>query len=392
VQGQGWLGALASVAAVVAVAANAPADPAVAGGPGLALRQLGSFNQPVYVDQPPGHRGLVFVVEQRGVVRIVRAGLKVPRPFLDIRHRVLLTAEEGMFSIAFDPRYKRNRRFYVAYTNRGGDLQVDAFETKQGAPTRAKRASKRRVITIDHPLIYHYGGQLAFGPDGYLYVSTGDGGGSGDPYDNAQDPNSLLGKLLRIDPLKHGYKAATTNPFVDERGRNEIYSLGFREPWRFAFDRRTGDLVIGDVGQRDWEEIDHTTIAGARGANFGWDCREGFAPYTGPPAAPSAACVGASGFTDPIHVYSHAEMGCGRSAVIGGYVVRDRSLPAFGRYLYADLCGGDIRSLNPYASNPTASDISEDVHVELPTSFGEGHRGRLFVASFLGPVYRIVRG
>jgi glucose/arabinose dehydrogenase len=367
---------------LAALAGRDAGSRASAGATGLALDQIGTFEAPVYVDNAPGKRKLLFVVEQPGTIRMLRNGRKVAKPFLDITNRVQYGGEEGLLSVAFHPKFKKNRRFFVYYTNDEGNIEVDGFKARKRKPFKAKSKSRRKVIEVPHPNSNHNGGQLQFGPDKLLYLATGDGGGQGDPGDNAQDRNSLLGKLLRIKPKrKRGYRSPKSNPFVGEAGRDEIYALGFRNPFRFSFDATNGHISIGDVGGGAREEIDHETLAAAKGANFGWDCREGNLP--GP--SPSPDCPG-SGFTEPIHTYPRIPGG----AVIGGYVVRDSNLSGFvGRYLYSDLASGDIRSLNPDAAD--VDDTSTGLSVGGPSSFGEGRGNKLYVAS-LGDdaVYRIV--
>jgi glucose/arabinose dehydrogenase len=376
--------ALAAAALVVLLAlvaaGHGPGSRAGAGATGLALDQIGSFQAPVYVDSPPRKPKLLFVVEQPGTIRVLRNGKKLSRPFLDISDRVQFAGEEGLLSIAFHPKYKKKRRFFVYYVNNDGDLQVDGFKTRKKNPVRANRKSRRRVIKIPHPgEANHNGGQLQFGPDKLLYLAPGDGGGSGDPDGSAQSKNSLLGKLLRIKPKrKRGYKVPKSNPFVGEAGRDEIYSLGLRNPYRFSFDSKTGDIFIGDVGQGEWEEIDHETLASAKGANFGWNIFEGNHPFAGGPAPPN--------YEPPIHEYA-THVG-GTTAVIGGFVARDPSLTGYvGRYFYSDNGAGFIRSLNPYGP---LGDADTGLHVSFPGGFGDGPGGKLYVTSLGGPVYRIV--
>ena len=256
-----------------------------------------------------------------------------------------------------------------------GDLTVDEFTAAGDA---ADIATRRPLLRIEHSTYgNHNGGQLAFGPDGYLYIGTGDGGSGGDPFQSGQTTSSLLGKVLRIDPTPGAtpYAIPAGNPFADGRlGAPEVWSYGLRNPWRFSFDRSTGALLIGDVGQGSREEIDYAAqpAAGA-GLNFGWNCREGGIAYS----APGALCTGASGFTDPIFDYGHSGGNC---SITGGYVVRDTSLgDLYGRYLYADVCVGQVRSLIP---GPTASgDRSEGLTVSSPSSFGEDSCGRVYVTS-----------
>jgi glucose/arabinose dehydrogenase len=374
--------AAALVAAIVIAAAGG--DRAI-GARGLTLHRIGSFEAPVQVAQPPRSHGLLFVVEQPGTIRVLRDGRPLGRPFVNLRDRVRYGGEQGMLSVAFDPRYASNRRFFVYYVDDGGDIRIDSLRTKRGNPTRADPRSRRKLIVIPHPVnANHNGGQLQFGPDGLLYLGTGDGGSAGDPNGNAQNPDRLLGKLLRIKPRrKRGYASPRSNPFASGPGRDEIYALGLRNPYRFSFDRRSGDLWIGDVGQDAWEEVDHESLRHARGANFGWDLFEGDHPFEGGPGDPPAE------YRPPVFEYSSA--GGANCAVTGGYVARDPRLPALaGRYLYADFCGGQLRSFNPGA--PASSDAATGLEVDQPSSFGEANDGTVFVTSLAGPVYRIERG
>jgi hypothetical protein len=240
-------------------------------------------------------------------------------------------------------------------------------------------------------VISHYGGQLQFGPDDYLYMSTGDGNAPGDPDGNGQNPRTLLGAVLRIDPRQSGvdpYSVPTDNPYVDTRNADEIWSWGLRNPWRFSFDRASGALTIGDVGQGGWEEVNHRPQidGGGRGDNFGWNCREGFVAYPGAPEE----CDGAGPFTDPVFAYPISDQP--ECAIMGGYVVRDPSLPdLYGRYLYGDLCTGDVRSIAldvPLAHD----DRSEGLSVPGLVSFGEDASGRIYVVSRAGAVCRLVDG
>ncbi len=321
---------------------------------------------------------------------MLRNGNRRQRTFLDIRGRVSSGGERGLLSIAFDPHYRRNNRFYAYYTNRAGNLEIDEFRARSNR--NAREGSRRRVIVIPHPgAANHNGGQLQFGPDGKLYAATGDGGGAGDPRENAQDRGSLLGKLLRIDPHKRRsrpYRAPRGNPYVGRPGQNEIYALGLRNPYRFSFDR--GRIVLGDVGQNGWEEVDYETHRSLRGANFGWDRFEGDHRfnYPGDNEAPRPRH-----HDKPIFEYRHSGRNCqsfGGCSIIGGYVVRNRRLRSLrGRYLYADFYAGKLRSFIP-GRRRGRRDRALGVRVPHPSSFGEGARGRIYVASFDGPVYRLV--
>jgi glucose/arabinose dehydrogenase len=356
---------------------------------GVALKQIGKFSSPVYVAAAPGFPRLLFVVEQGGKIVVLDHGRQRGRPFLDISDEISTGGERGLLSVAFPPDYQRSGLFYVYYTDPAGNIRID--ELRRATATRADPASRRQVIVIPHPVnSNHNGGQLQFlGQD--LYFGTGDGGSGGDPPNNAQSKDLLLGKLLRIDPRASGGKPYTIpadNPFVGQPGRDEIYSYGLRNPFRFSFDALGGGaprIVIGDVGQNRFEEIDYTTVAAAAGANFGWDALEGYKPYTeenGGTANPGRT-------VRPVFVYSH-DRGGGSCSVIGGYVVRDRSLPSlYGRYVYADLCEGQLRSLALHLGR-AGDDRRLGLQVDSPTSFGEDLAHHVYVASLEGPVYRLV--
>jgi glucose/arabinose dehydrogenase len=354
---------------------------------GVGLKRIGSFEAPVYVTGAPGFPQLLFVVEQDGTVRVLREGKRLPRPFLDISGLVQSGGERGLLSIAFPPDYGSSGRFYVYFTDGEGDIRVDEF--KRRSATRAARGSRRAVIEIPHrENSNHNGGQLQFLGD-LLYLGTGDGGSGGDPPNNAQDRDSLLGKLLRIDPRPSGgrpYSIPADNPFAGPGGgRGEIYSYGLRNPFRFSFDRvtaRAPRIAIADVGQDRFEEVDYTTVTAASGANFGWDAFEGFSSYRGA----NSGTPDPGRTVKPIFAYGRGR-GC---TIIGGYVVADRRLPALrGRYLYADLCEGELRSLTP-GLRRARGDRSLGLRVSTPSSFGEDTLGRIYVSSLEGPVYRLV--
>jgi len=350
---------------------------------GVALKRIGSFDAPVYVTGAPGFPKLLFVVEQPGRVLVLKGGRQ--RTFLDVRGLVDYGGERGLLSIAFPPDYARSKRFYVYYTDGAGNIRVDEFRRRTA--TRAAFGSRRPVIEIPHPVnANHNGGQLQF-LGNLLYFATGDGGSGGDPPNNAQNKEVLLGKLLRIDPRPSGgrpYSVPASNPFVGKPGRDEIYGYGLRNPFRFSFDTTHGQprIAIGDVGQNRFEELDYTTVARARGANFGWDAFEGFSKYE----EDNGGTPDPGGTVKPIFAYGRSR-GC---TIIGGYVVRDRRLPGLrGRYVYADLCEGQLRSLVPHLKR-ASGDRALGPRVETPSSFGEDQRGRLYVVSLEGPVYRLV--
>lgn len=357
---------------------------------GVALKKIGQFDHPVYVTGAPGFPKLLFVVEQPGRVAVMRGGHRLTHPFLDLRGTVGFDgAERGLLSIAFPPDYATSRSFYVYYNDNAGNIRVDEF--KRARPTLAGRGSQREVIGIPHPEnANHNGGQMQF-LGNLLYFGAGDGGSGGDPPNNAQNKDVLLGKLVRIDPRPSDgrpYSVPPSNPFVGKPGRDEIYSYGLRNPFRFSFDTVTAKqprVAIGDVGQNRYEELDYTTVAAASGANFGWDAFEGFAPY----ADENSGTPDPGGTTKPIFAYSHSRAG-GSCSIIGGYVVADRHLPSlYKRYVYADLCEGQLRSLVPHLKG-ASGDRKLGLAVASPTSLGEDDAHRLYVSSLEGPVYRLI--
>jgi glucose/arabinose dehydrogenase len=356
---------------------------------GVALKRIGNFDSPTYVSGAPGFPKLLFVVEQPGTVRVLRGGHELGHPFLDISGLVGDDGgERGLLSIAFPPNYAQSRRFYVYYTDDSGNIRVEEFQRRSA--TRAAPSSRRTVIEIPHPVnANHNGGQLQFLGD-LLYLGSGDGGSGGDPPNNAQNRESLLGKLLRIDPRPNGgqpYSVPADNPFVGRAGRDEIYSYGLRNPFRFSFDSSQGQprIAIADVGQNRFEELDYATVGAALGANFGWDALEGFAPYS----EENGGTPDPGGTTKPIMAYSHSRDG-GSCSIIGGYVVGEGGPPSLrGRYVYSDFCSGRLRSLVPHLHG-ASGDRLLGLEVASPTSFGEDDRGRIYVCSQAGGVYRLV--
>jgi glucose/arabinose dehydrogenase len=353
---------------------------------GVELKRIGSFDAPVYVTGAPGFPKLLFVVEQEGRIAVLKDGRRAGT-FLDVRGLVQYGGERGLLSVAFPPDYASSRRFYVYYTDSEGSIQIDEF--RRSSATRAAAGSRRPVITIPHPVnANHNGGQLQF-LGNLLYFGTGDGGSGGDPPNNAQNKDVLLGKLLRIDPRASGgkpYSVPASNPFVGKPGRDEIYSYGLRNPFRFSFDRTHGQprIAIGDVGQNQFEELDYTTVGTADGANFGWDALEGFSQYRDE----NSGTPDPGGTVKPIFAYPHSRGGS--CSIIGGYVVRDRRLTGLqGRYVYADLCEGQLRSLVPRLKR-ASGDRKLGLQVASPSSFGEDQQHRLYVTSLEGPVYRLV--
>jgi glucose/arabinose dehydrogenase len=369
----------------VAMLAVLLALPARAGA--LALQSIGTFDQPIFVSSDPANPNRLFIVQRGGLIKEVEGGST--QTFADLTPVVrCCDVERGLLSMVPSPDFPQTGLFYVDYTGKDGPGNLHVAELRASGNS-ASIGTLRNVLTINHSQAgNHNGGQLQFGPDGYLYISTGDGGATHTP---AQDKNSLLGKILRIDPHQSGpspYSVPQSNPFVGVAGADEIWAYGFRNPWRFSFDRGTGNLLIGDVGETSYEEVDFAAAASGlgRGANYGWDCREGFHPAPGSISILDPACPGLTGYTDPIFEYTNAGGAC---AITGGYVARDPTLgDLYGRYLYADLCQGQIRSLVP--GLPVASgDRSEGVNVSSPVSFGEDACGRMYVVEQSANVFRL---
>jgi glucose/arabinose dehydrogenase len=350
---------------------------------GVALTKIGDFSEPLYVTQPPGEHRDVYVVERGGTVRVVRDGKPLAQPFLDIGDEVLTDdPERGLLSIAFAPDYRRSGLLYAYYTDRDGDNRVVEFRRSASDPPEADTGSERHLLTIEHSEFgNHNGGLLLFGPDGDLYIGVGDGGSAGDPNRHGQDLATLLGKILRIDPQAGGgkpYSIPPGNPFVDRPGAlPEIFDYGLRNPWRFSFDPANDALLIADVGQDRFEEIDYLPSDEQAGANLGWSAFEGDAPFNKDQQAPGAI--------KPILTYGRDE-GC---SITGGYVVRDKALPSlYGRYIYGDFCAGELRSFIP---SPTQGKDDKPLGqtVSALSSFGEDSAGHVYATSLDGPVYRI---
>jgi len=350
---------------------------------GLRLVKVGAFEQPIYLTAAPDEPSRVFVVERTGQIGLLLNARKRSRPYLDIRSLVNANGgEQGLLGLAFPADYSRTGRFYVDYTTANNDVRIAQYRRSSADPNRADPASARTVLTIDHrAFTNHNGGQLAFGPDGHLYIGVGDGGREGDPHNYGQNTATLLGKLLRIDPSPAGgYTIPSSNPFVGMPGRRGvIWAYGLRNPWRFSFDRLTGDMIIGDVGQDLEEEVDFVPAGSGRGADYGWSVWEGTRRNKGGRAANAVF---------PNLVALHSDGYC---ALIGGYVVRDRSLPSlYGRYLFGDNCRPQIESVK-LAGRRAAGLRTTGLQVSSTSSFGEDAHGHMYIVSLNGPVYRIVQ-
>jgi glucose/arabinose dehydrogenase len=327
------------------------------------VRVVAGLSNPLHATAPKNEKNRLYVVEQVGRIRVIVNGRLRAEPFLDIRNIVRSGGEQGLLSVAFHPNYARNHRFYVDYTDRNGDTRVVEYRSNG---SRARLGTRRQLLFVDQPYPNHNGGQLAFGPDGYLYVGMGDGGSGGDPENRAQNLRSLLGKLLKVN--------------VNRRGAGwQIVGYGLRNPWRFSFDRKTGDLYIGDVGQGAWEEIDYTRRRSRGLENYGWDVFEGNARYENKPLN-SAGHYVAPIVTLPISDYT---------AITGGFVYRGSQMPsARGRYFYGEFGTGRIWSLKVVGGKATDERL-EPLHVDSLASFGEDASGELYAVSLGGTVYRL---
>lgn len=338
------------------------------------------LEKPLFLTHAGEGQNRLYVLEQPGRIRLITKGVLLPVPFLDLADRVLKDdTERGLLGLAFHPDYRHNGRFFVNYTRRPDGATVVAEYRREGSSDAAAR-DERVILVIPQPESNHNGGMVAFGPDGYLYIGLGDGGAWGDPGNRAQNLNELLGKILRID-VDHGepYAIPPDNPFAKEGGRPEIYALGLRNPWRFSFDRDTGEFWVADVGQKKWEEADLV----ARGGNYGWRLMEGAHCYN-----PAVGCP-TEGLALPVMVYGHEG---GRCSIIGGYVYRGRALPALrGSYVSGDFCSGEMFVFR-------TSDEGRGVAgptVLLKTgfrisSFGQDEAGELYVLDLSGGIYRLV--
>jgi glucose/arabinose dehydrogenase len=340
------------------------------------------LQNPLYVTAPPSD-GRLFVVERAGRIRIIRTGEVSPVPFLDIADRVSTGGERGLLGLAFHPAYADNGWFFVNYSDPDGNTRIERYAVSAD-PDVADPASAVRLLQIDQPFGNHNGGMITFGPDGMLYVGMGDGGSANDPHGHGQNPQTLLGALLRIavDGHTQPYGIPDDNPFVDRpEGRDEIWAIGLRNPWRFSFDRMGDHLLIADVGRSAWEEINAVSPA-IGGLNYGWQEMEG------------RQCTGLGGcraddFALPIVAYGH-DQGC---SIIGGYVYRGDDVPEIdGHYFYSDFCTGWLRSFRIGEGGA----ISE--HTEWPVgnlgtivSFGEDAFGELYIVSLGGRIHRLTR-
>ncbi|MGW2228470.1 PQQ-dependent sugar dehydrogenase [Streptomyces formicae] len=367
------IGTICLIASLALTTASADESTAPRQAAKVALTKVATAKNPTAGAAGPG--GTVWLAERAGTVRVLdRRGLS--EPVLDISAETTTDGERGLLGIAFD---KKFAHFYISFTNLEGTSTVDEFAVRHG---KIRPETRRTVITQTQPYSNHNGGDIKFGPDGYLYIALGDGGSGGDPHGNGQNLDTLLGKLLRIDP--HGgkpYAIPRDNPFVDDpKARDEIWAYGLRNPWRFSFDAGTGDLLIGDVGQSAWEEIDWAPASSDGGENYGWSQMEGNHPFregTEP-----------ANHVPPVHEYDRTGLGC---SVTGGFVYRGKAVPALrGQYVYSDYCDGTIRSLRIEDGKVTGThDLG--VNGGEVISFVQGGNRELYALDIGGSVYRIDR-
>ena len=342
----------------------------------------GQLFKPVYLSHAFNNR--LFIVEQAGTIRIIENGFLMPEPFLDIQNRVNSEAnEQGLLSVAFHPAYAENGRFFVNYTSRDGSTVIASFQVKANNPHQADPASEQTLLTIGQPYNNHNGGQIKFGPDGYLYIGMGDGGSADDPDNNGQTFTTLLGNMLRIDVNSNSanatYAIPASNPFVNNDAiRNEIWATGLRNPWRFSFDRLSGDLFITDVGQNEWEELNHQSFSSPGAENYGWNLFEGAHCFTSP--------CDPNGLNSPVFEYNHS-FGC---SITGGYIYRGQQFaPLWGNYFLTDYCTGTVWALIQQADGSWASNIVLESG-RLVASFGEDAQGELYMLDHLsGEVLQI---
>jgi glucose/arabinose dehydrogenase len=363
-------------------ASSSPASdaaPAASVASTIRLEQVGDFRNPVYLTAPTGDPRL-FIVEQAGRIRIVKNGAALPTPFLDIADRVKSGGEQGLLSMAFHPDYRTNGQFFVNFTDKGGDTHVERFTVSRANPDVADESSSKLILKIDQPYSNHNGGLVMFGPDGMLYVGMGDGGAGGDPNGNGQNRNALLGKILRINVSRiDPYSIPEGNPYRSGGGRPEIWAIGMRNPWRFAFDRTTGLLYIADVGQNQLEEV-NVEPASRGGLNYGWNTMEGDRCYR------DDSCD-RSGLVMPKVTFTHVGNNC---SVTGGFVYRGTRIPMLaGTYFYSDNCAGWLKSFKMTNGAVTEQKTWTVPNLGHVVSFGEDGGGELYVLSESGKVWKM---
>ncbi|MGI5413764.1 PQQ-dependent sugar dehydrogenase [Streptomyces chartreusis] len=365
------IGTVCLIASLALTAASADEPSAARQASKVTLKNVATAQNPTAGVAGPG--GKLWIAERPGTVRTLDSkGLS--KPVLDISAETTTDGERGLLGIAFDRKFAH---FYISFTNLEGTSTVDEFAVRNG---KIQPQTRRTVITQTQPYPNHNGGDIKIGPDGYLYIALGDGGSGGDPHGNGQNLDTLLGKLLRIDPRGgKPYAIPPDNPFVnDPNAKDEIWAYGLRNPWRFSFDAGTGDLFIGDVGQNDWEEVDWAPASSKGGENYGWGQMEGTHPFRGGTEP--------ANHVPPVHEYDRANFAC---SVIGGYVYRGKAIPSLkGQYVFSDYCDGTVRSLQMKNGKVTAvNDLGANGGEVI--SFAQASNGELYVLAIGGSVFRI---
>jgi len=374
------------VAALVAIAAGTVGILTKGGrtlGPKfVGVERLARLKNPSFLTQPPGPGSQLYVVQKGGLIRIIANDHLAARPFLDIRPLVSshgVRGDPGMNSVAFPPDYHRSGVFYVAYTDHAGSLVVASYRRSPADPLVADPASGHAILRISEPSPAHHGGLMAFGPDGHLYVTTGDGEPAGTGGTDAQDTQLLLGKVLRIDPTPTGYSIPAGNPFTAGGGRGEVWAYGLRNPRGISFDRVSGTVAIADSGENRFEEIDLLPVDKSRGANFGWPAFEAFAPFRGG--------ISRQTTVQPALAYRHGP-GC---AVAGGFVVRDprlahiRGREIYGDYVFGDYCTGRLYGFRPRAGRRVGKQRSFRLGLRYVTALGQDNQRRIYAVTERGP-------
>jgi glucose/arabinose dehydrogenase len=325
--------------------------------------------------------GRLFLLEQAGKVRVVRDGQLLEAPFLDIVAKVGCCGERGLLGMAFHPQFSQNGFVYIHYSDLNGDTRISRYKVSPDNPNQLELTSEREILSLAQPYRNHNGGEISFGPDGYLYIGLGDGGSAGDPQGNGQSTQTLLGKILRID-VDGGdpYAIPVDNPFTEGGGLPEIWAYGLRNPWRFFFDPLNGELYIGDVGQNEWEEVNYLPPESQGGVNFGWNYLEGTHPFRGSP--PSDLVL-----TGPVAEYNH-DLGC---SVTGGVVYRGDRLPEWrGVFLYGDYCSGNVWGLWRDAQSAWNSALLFRTGFNI-SAFGIDDSGEVYLSDYGGAIYRLER-
>jgi glucose/arabinose dehydrogenase len=345
------------------------------------------LSSPVDITNAMDGTNRLFIVEQGGRIRIHNGTTLLPTPFLDISSIITSGGERGLLSLAFHPNYKINRYFFVYYTNLSGDITIGRYQTQAGNPDLADASSGVVLMNIPKPFANHNGGDLNFGPEGYLYFGTGDGGSGGDPFNNSQNGLSLLGKMIRINVNNFStppyYTIPPDNPYIgDPNIDDHIWTLGLRNPWRWSFDRNSFDMWIADVGQSTWEEVNFRSAGSTGGINYGWRCYEGNAPYN------TTGCLPQSNYISPIFVYSH-NSATGGFSITGGFVYRGSEYPALqGYYICADYVSGNVWLINPDGSGGWITRRQNGLPGSI-CSFGEAENGTLYAVSLGGNIYKV---